>query len=244
MERYYSLDSEFRFSLFSMEHVSALLLILTIMVMIFLVRDRVSLKVGNCIRLSLAVLLIVQELALQLWDFANGIWSIQSSLPLHLCGISLLLTSVMLFTKNRSIYQVAYFWGIAGASQALITPDIYYGFPHFIFFQFFTAHGLIVIGCLWMTLVEGCRPSLTSLAKALAFTNLYALLIGAINYLTGSNYLYLCHKPYNPSLLDYLGAWPWYIVSLEIAALLFFLLSALPFLWTDIQVMMRRSLGI
>lgn len=37
-------------------------------------------------------------------------------------------------------------------------------------------------------------------------------------------------KPSNGSLLDYLGAWPWYLISLEIVAFVLFLLLYLPFL--------------
>ena len=54
--------------------------------------------------------------------------------------------------------------------------------------------------------------------------NSYAIAVGAIDRAMGWNYGYLCRKPAVPSLLDYLGPWPWYLVSLEGVALLTFLL--------------------
>lgn len=241
MEQFYSLASEFNFSFLSVAHVTALLLILALNVAIYFSRDKIDTKKRNVCRITLVLLLIFQELALQAWEISTGIWSIENSLPLQLCGMSLLLTAIMLLTKNENIYQVVYFWGIAGASQALLTPDINYGFPHFVFLQFFTAHGLIVTGCLWMTFMEGYRPNLASLVKAFVVINLYAIIVGAFNYLTGSNYLYLRSKPANASLLNYLGEWPWYIVSLEVVALAMFFLSALPFLWSEIAALRREK---
>jgi uncharacterized membrane protein YwaF len=72
----------------------------------------------------------------------------------------------------------------------------------------------------------------------LAFVNVYALTIGGIDAYLGWNYGYLCSKPFRPSLLDYLGPWPWYLVSLEFVALANFLLLALPwrFLRTNCSV--------
>lgn len=58
--------------------------------------------------------------------------------------------------------------------------------------------------------------------------NCYALVVGAVNANWGWNYGYLCRKPSGPSLLDYLGPWPWYLLSLELVALAMFLLLELP----------------
>lgn len=230
MQQYYALDSELRFKFLSPQHLTALALIIILNIIIYLCRNRIHSKLRQGIRFLLAISLILLEILLELWDFLWGIWSVQHSLPLELCSISLLLTAIMLFTKSKQLYELVYFWGMGGASQAILTPELYYGFPHFVFLQFFIAHGLIITGCLWMTFVEGYRPNFQSLIKAFGITNLYALLIGVFNWLAGSNYLFLCRKPTNPSLLDHLGQWPWYLVSLEGVALVLFILVALPFM--------------
>lgn len=230
MQQYYVLDSELRFKLLSPQHLTALALIIILNIAIYLCRHKIHHKLRQRIRFLLASILILLEVLLEAWDVTWGIWSVKYSLPLELCSITLLLTAIMLFTESKQLYEVVYFWGMAGASQALITPELYYGFPHFVFLQFFIAHGLIITGCLWMTFVEGYRPNFKALLKAFGLTNLYAVLIGIFNWLAGSNYLFLCRKPTNPSLLDHLGQWPWYLVSLEGVALVLFFVVALPFL--------------
>jgi hypothetical integral membrane protein (TIGR02206 family) len=53
--------------------------------------------------------------------------------------------------------------------------------------------------------------------------------IGIINWLIGSNYLFIAHKPATASLIDVLGPWPWYILSLEAIGLVLCLLLYLPY---------------
>lgn len=65
--------------------------------------------------------------------------------------------------------------------------------------------------------------------------NIYGLIVGSINALTGWNYGYLCRKPAEPSLLDFLGPWPWYLLSLEFIALATFLLLLLPWWIFDLS---------
>jgi hypothetical integral membrane protein (TIGR02206 family) len=140
----------------------------------------------------------------------------------------------MLITKSYRLYEFAYFLGIGGATQALLTPSLgIYGFPHFRFFQIFIAHGSIVTAAIYMTVIEQYRPYWTSLLHAVVGANLYMLLVGLVNALIGSNYMFIAHKPDTPSLLDVLGPWPWYILSAEAVGLAVGLLLYLPFALRD-----------
>jgi len=56
----------------------------------------------------------------------------------------------------------------------------------------------------------------------------YAVIVGAFDAISGANYMYLCRKPANPSLLDWFGPWPWYLCGGAALGLLLFCALWLP----------------
>jgi len=202
---------------------------------LFLIRFRHSSdRTKGTIRWILALVLLVNELAWHYWNYIHGLWTIQTLLPLHLCSILIWLGVWMLMTKSYRIYQFVYFLGIGGAIQALATPGLgIYGFPHFVFFQYFLSHGLLLTSAIYMTVVEGLRPTWKSLVRVFVWTNVYVVIIYFVNKAFGSNYLMINYKPTTPSLLDLLPPWPVYIVYMELIGIATMLLLYIPFAVKD-----------
>jgi hypothetical integral membrane protein (TIGR02206 family) len=222
------------FRLFSPSHLIALSVVVFVNLSLVYSRRNSSPQARRVFRYSLAVLLLLNETAWHLWIWTTGQWTIQTMLPLHLCSVFVFLSAIMLVTKSYAIYEFAYFLGVGGAAQALLTPNVgIYGFPHFRFFQIFISHGSIVTAAIYMTVVEQYRPYWKSLLRVAVWTNLYMLFVGMVNVLIGSNYMFIAHKPDTPSLLDVLGPWPWYILSVEAVGLAIGLLLYLPFAFRD-----------
>ena len=188
----------------------------------------------RAVRWSMVVLICLCEGSWELWNAYWGHWSIQTMLPLHLCNMMMLLACFMLIFKNYRIYEFVYPLGISAAISALLTPNAgIYGFPHFWIIETLIAHGLLLTSAVYMTTVEGFRPTLRSLGRVAVGANVYLVLIGVINQIIGSNYLYLTHKPDTPSLLSLLPPWPWYILWAEIIGLGICLILYLPFVVLD-----------
>jgi len=186
------------------------------------------------IRWTMAILLWANEIAWHVWNAAVGKWTIQTMLPLHLCSVLVWIGAFMLVTKNQTIYEFAYFMGIAGAFQAVMTPDLgIYGFPHFRFFQTFISHGLIITAAIYMTVVEGFRPTWKSLLRVAIGINVYMGIVFLVNTAIGSNYLFVNGKPPTASLLDMLPDWPVYLIYMEAIGIICCLLLYIPFIIKD-----------
>jgi hypothetical integral membrane protein (TIGR02206 family) len=222
------------FVLFGTAHLVTLGIVALLVLFTILLRKSFTPRGRTIFRVSLAAILVLNELAWQTWNAITGQWTIQTMLPLHLCSVLVWLSAYMLLKRNYAIYEFAYFLGLAGAIQALLTPDAgIYGFPHFRFFQVMISHGAIFLAAIYMTFVEGFRPYWKSLMRLFVGGNIYLASIGLINWLIGSNYLFIAHKPDTASLMDVLGPWPIYILWLEAIAIGLSLLLYLPFAIRD-----------
>lgn len=222
------------FELFGTAHLIGLGVVVLLAALIIILGRRADDKGKRTLRYVLAGILLLVETSWHLWNYFTGQWTIQTMLPFHLCSALVWLSIYMILTRNKLIYEFAYLLGIAGALQALLTPDAgLYGFPHFRFFQVLASHGAIITAALYMTLVEGFRPTGGSLKRVLVGSNLYMIAVFILNFILGSNYMFIARKPDTASLLDVLPAWPWYILILELLGLAFVIVFYAPFAIKD-----------
>jgi hypothetical integral membrane protein (TIGR02206 family) len=220
------------FVLFGIWHLVALLVIVLINIGLLGFR-RASAQARTIVRWSMAILLWLDEASWHIWNVYWGYWTV-AQLPLHICSLLIWLAGFMLIYKNYRIYEFAYFIGIGGAMQALLTPDAgIYGFPHYRIFQTMISHGLLLTSAIYMTTVEGFRPTWKSFWRVVAGLNIYAIVIFPVNLLLGTDFLYINSKPVTASLLDALPRWPYYLVFMELIGLVIFLLLYLPFIIRD-----------
>lgn len=212
------------FKMFSLEHIGA---ILALLVSLFLIK-RLS-QPNRLMEHLFALSLLVMEALYHVWMLRTGRWNLSYSLPLELCSISLILTILLLWTGNRRLYEFVFYVGIGGALQAILTPDLDMGFPHFRFFHFFYTHiGIIMTAC-YFTWIKGYTPTFKGIIKTMVALNILLPFIFIINIIFQGNYMFLIEKPVGGSLLDYLGPYPWYLLSLEVVAFLIFLILWLIF---------------
>ena len=221
--------------LFGTAHLGSVLVIAAVGIGLpLLARRTLSIVAQYRVGLMIAALLIGQE-GFHIWLLSNHYDQVVSSLlPLHLCGLSVLLTAWTLAARSYSAYEIVYFWAWGGTLQALVTPDLDRGFPDPAFIAFFLGHGLVIVGVLYATLVYRFRPRLASIFKSLGVLLLVVAVVAPVNLWLGTNYLFLCSKPEQASLMDFLGPWPWYILSLAGLALVSSFIYYLPFLIRDL----------
>ncbi len=180
------------------------------------------------IRWTLALLLLLCTV-LFYGNFAvHGEPMFPRHLPLELCDASLWLAIAALLTLNPLVYDLAYYFAAAGATMALLTPNLTEP-SLFLSVQFFADHGLLVVAVLYLAWSGQARPRPGSVARAMVGLNVFAAIAGGFDSIFQTDYMFLRAKPPTVSALDLLGPWPWYIVACEGVALVAFALLYLPF---------------
>jgi len=151
-----------------------------------------------------------------------------TNLPLQLCDMTLWAAVVACLTPKPVLAEFAYFAGMAGAGMALLTPDLWSPWPSYPAIYFFIAHGGIVVAAA-VLVFGGIQPLRRGAVwRAFAILAAYAAVVGALNAVLRTNYMYLCRKPGGGSILDFLGPWPIYLMGGAAAALVLFALLSIP----------------
>jgi hypothetical integral membrane protein (TIGR02206 family) len=215
---------------FGLPHFAAIALpIVAGTVVARVVRRRPQGRAALAVRLAFAGA-IVLLLAFVLLTAHRGGWlSVELVVPLHLCDLALLLSVYALATLSRAVAEVLWFWAGAGTILAMLTPNVGHGFPHRDFLVFFGLHGLVVMSAIVLVFGFSLRPRAGGARRVFLLTAAYAAGVGVVNAVLGTNFLFLCRKPENPTLLDALGPWPVYIVVGAGLALALFVLLEMPF---------------
>jgi hypothetical integral membrane protein (TIGR02206 family) len=146
-------------------------------------------------------------------DAIEGIWTVRFTLPLQLTDAISATAILALLTRRRALIELLYFWAFTATLQAMLTPDLAYDFPNWLYFTYFMYHvGAIVAAAF---LVYGLRlyPQRGAAWRTFAATLAWAAVAGTADAITGGNYMYLAWKPAHASLLSALGPWPWYIAG-------------------------------
>jgi hypothetical integral membrane protein (TIGR02206 family) len=228
----YPVGIEFR--MFGPAHLAVLGIVLAVNVALVPLRGVLGEAGRRVFRFGLAGLMGVAFLAHVLWRVQVGFWDVRADLPLHLCDLTALLSIALLLGRSRWLYDFVYFLGVGGAIQALVTSNVgIYGFPHLYFLTSMLLHGGIITTGIYFTVVEGFRPTWSTLVRVAGWMFAYTAVVFWLNLVIGSNYLFIAHRPGFPSLIDELGPWPWYVLALIGVGLASLLVLYVPFVLKD-----------
>jgi hypothetical integral membrane protein (TIGR02206 family) len=156
-------------------------------------------------------------------------------LPLEVCDLALWITVVALIYPRQRLLELAYYWGLTGASMALVTPYLTAPLTSLSSMTFFAGHGMIVASVIFLLGTGQMRPSPGSWRFALLVLNGFALVDFCVDRWLGTNYMYLLRKPPITSLLSIMGSWPWYILAADALAAALFLGLQWPFRRADVS---------
>jgi len=181
------------------------------------------------IRWILGSFLLLNEAIWYLYQIHHGYLRFPGQLPLQLCDFAVWLAALAVLSRSAWCFDVVWYWGLCGAGMAILTPDLWTPFPSYLAIAFFLSHGGVVATILFLVWSGLMRPRPGSVWRAFIALNVVAAAVGVFDAIFRTNYLYLRQKPVNPSLLDFFGPWPFYVVLAEPLVLLLFWILWLPF---------------
>jgi hypothetical integral membrane protein (TIGR02206 family) len=129
--------------------------------------------------------------------------------PLQLCHWAAVIAALALLTGRRVWRALAYFWGLALCTQAIVTPNLTEGPAIWPFWFFWTTHAMIVAVPIYDVAARAFRPTWRDYGLACGAAALYVAIVLPIDLATGWNYGFVGpSRPDVPTIIDALGAWP------------------------------------
>jgi len=232
---FFTYDSEIPVGLavknFSVTHLAWLAVTFLFIFLAVLFYRRQSAAVRKKLLRGTALSIAALELVRTVWLLAVGHYELYRHLPLHLCGVMILVDFLAVYTNRRFFKEFAYAAGLPGAAMALITPEPS-GYPlwNIQSLQSIVIHALLVLVPLFLIVGDDFRPSLRMLPwNFAALTSLAAFCFG-INFLLNSNYMFVRFAPLDTpiALFDKWVGWPGYIGLMLVLVFAFWLLMYLP----------------
>ncbi len=224
------------FEIISLIHFVCLFVCLFIIIYV----PQIFVGAKNSVIEKLKLTLIVLIFTFQIFEFYKTTvlfqepW--QNALPIHMCDFSALSVVIYFVTGKRFFFNFAYFWGIAGAGMALITPDVIYAFPSVDYLAHQYGHTLIILGVSIGLTLFGERPHSRDILIIFGFTLLLLMPIYLVNHILHplGNYWYTFEKPIgNNIIVLLLPDAPYHMIPLIPLAFAFMLLTYAPLYFKD-----------
>src|SRR5215472_13823333 len=224
------------FQPYGLPHLTVIFITIVLpFVLAAVVRRTKSRRIEKLIIAALSAVLIINYVAYLIFIRSQGAVDWRQMLPMQMCDWGIVVVIVAMWTGHQRWFEVAYFWGIGGTLQAVLTPNLRYGFPDWRFISFFTSHSGIIVGVVFLMLTCSYRPYPMSIVRVWLWSELYFVVTLIVDELTGFNYGFLLRKPEAFSILSFLSdSRPLYLMELQGIALLFFLALYAPFAIVDL----------
>jgi len=225
------MDDAPEFQPYGLPHLTVVFLTIALpFVLAAIVRRTRSERIEKLIIAILSGVLVLNYVVYLVFIRSHGVVDWREMLPMQMCDWGMFVVIVAMWSGNQRWFEVAYFWGIGGTLQAVLTPNLRFGFPDWRFISFFTSHCGIIIGVVFLMLTRRYRPYPMSIVRVWLWSEFYFVVTLITDELTGFNYGFLLHKPEAFSILSLLSdSWPLYLVQMHGVALLFFLALYAPF---------------
>ena len=210
----------YTFQVFSLEHIISIIVIILVFIAFF--RFNKVLGINDKSRsflFVLAFIMISLDLSEDLVRVFTGFYSIRKDLPLQLCSIGVYLAAFTLVSRKKIFFDLIFYWGFVGATNAILTPDGNLFELRIFFFYSQAYHAALIFAVLWLMIKYDMRMRYGSILKVVISTNIIVGLLSILNYALDSNYMFLRQIPNSVSPF-LMGEWPVYIIMVQVFSII------------------------
>lgn len=224
------------FILFGNIHIITMLVILAVSILLPMIYKNKS-EVQKSLMTKMIAYIVIAHVVISPYKdlfLLENPYNWREVLPFHMCDLSEIFLAWFLLGGPKILYKCAFFWGIGGATMAIITPDISHHDLDYAFFMI--GHGMIVIGIMYATVALNNRPYAKDILTVSLITACVLLPITyIINLLLGepANFWYLMAKPAGASLMDAFPEPPYHLLVLTPLAIATFVIIYVPYFIKD-----------
>ncbi|SHI10602.1 conserved hypothetical integral membrane protein TIGR02206 [Sporobacter termitidis DSM 10068] len=218
---------------FSPAHIAWVLTVLLLMPAIVCIYRLRTAAVRVRIKKGLALVMLLCEASSWLWQALTGAFTVQYSLPLQLCDISVFLEFAAVYAKRAALLrEFSYALSMPAAFAAVVTPGWYYPFLTYGYLKMALMHALLILIPVLLVWGDGVRPDYRRLLQVSPLFVLFIAIAVTANTFLGSNYMFLAYVPRDTALAVF-ESWfgnPGYVLPELFLLLLIWTVLYLP--WT------------
>ena len=201
-------------------HLHHTLITIVVIATLLIVRYRVNRYNLNFIDIFLGFLPIIIELIFQIQSMLNKEWMLIKTLPLEISYLTIFAIPIYLFMPSRILQSWIYYIGIWSAAAAFLNTIMMGAEPWHVLLRYYGHHGtLLYFGI--SIYISGYRPTLNDYYNTAKIMLLIIFIIGLINKIIGSNYMFTRFKPPGMNLTLLMADWPYYFIIIVSIGLVF-----------------------
>ena len=201
-------------------HLHHTLITIVVIATILIVRYRVNRYNLNFIDILLGFLPIIIELIFQIQSVLNKEWMLIKTLPLEISYLTIFAIPIYLYMPSRILQSWIYYIGIWSAAAAFLNTIMMGAEPWHVLLRYYGHHGtLLYFGI--SIYISGYRPTLKDYYDTAKIMLLIIFIIGLINIIIGSNYMFTRFKPIGMNLTLLMADWPYYFIIIVSIGLVF-----------------------
>ena len=201
-------------------HLHHTLITIVVIATLLIVRYRVNRYNLNFIDIFLGFLPIIIELIFQIQSVLNKEWMLIKTLPLEISYLTIFAIPIYLFMPSRILQSWIYYIGIWSAAAAFLNTIMMGAEPWHVLLRYYGHHGtLLYFGI--SIYISGYRPTLNDYYNTAKIMLLIIFIIGLVNMIIGSNYMFTRFKPTGMNLTLLMADWPYYFIIIVSIGLVF-----------------------